>query len=129
MPILTKALSLFPLTFPYCDGFAESIARQRLGKHVPTHAANNTVEIISMWSSPFPVLGNVAVNIHPLEKKGVFYVVRAMPCRRKVFSAWFITYTKILGAIEFRSSKGSVVCLEVVVEEELESALEDLPCD
>jgi hypothetical protein len=32
----------------YCDGFAESIARQRPSKHVPTHAPrNSTLEMLS----------------------------------------------------------------------------------
>jgi hypothetical protein len=36
-----------------CKGFGHSIARQRLGKHVPTHAAhNNKVEVSSRWSAP-----------------------------------------------------------------------------
>jgi hypothetical protein len=40
----------FPNLYIYCDGFAESIARQRLGKHYRnTHVANNaTVEVFSM---------------------------------------------------------------------------------
>jgi hypothetical protein len=33
-----------------CDGFAQSITRQQLSKHVPTHApCNNTVEVFSPW--------------------------------------------------------------------------------
>jgi hypothetical protein len=33
----------------YYEGFAQSIARQRLSKHVPTHAPrNNTVEVFSL---------------------------------------------------------------------------------
>jgi hypothetical protein len=39
------------------------IARQRLGRHVPTHVANSTAEeVFSMWPAPCPVLGNGSVN-------------------------------------------------------------------
>jgi hypothetical protein len=32
----------------YCDRFPQSIARQRLGKHIPTHTPrNDTVEVFS----------------------------------------------------------------------------------
>jgi hypothetical protein len=43
----------------YCDGFAQSIARQRLSKHVLLHAPrNNTVEVFSLCS-PGQLLCNV----------------------------------------------------------------------
>jgi hypothetical protein len=37
------------MDIPYYDAFAESIARQLLGKYVPAHAPrNNTVEMLSL---------------------------------------------------------------------------------
>jgi hypothetical protein len=54
-----RSQSLYRLCYPgitntvsylYCDGFAKSIARQQLSKHVPTYVANNTEEVFSMWS-------------------------------------------------------------------------------
>jgi hypothetical protein len=36
----------------YCNGFDQRIARQRLGKHIPTHAPpKNMVEVFSIWSA------------------------------------------------------------------------------
>jgi hypothetical protein len=37
----------------YPNGFDRNIARQRLGKHFPTHAPHNyTMKAFSMWSEP-----------------------------------------------------------------------------
>jgi hypothetical protein len=52
-----------------------TIATQRLGKNIPTHAANNT-EVFSMWSAPCPVLDNGSIETRS-DRRGVFYVVRA----------------------------------------------------
>jgi hypothetical protein len=35
----------------YCEEYAESIARQRLSKHVRTHASSNKLEVFSMCSA------------------------------------------------------------------------------
>jgi hypothetical protein len=60
------------------NGFDQHIARQRLGKHVPTqtHAVNNMVEMYILWSAPRN------------SRKAVFCVVGARNTRRAVFSVW-----------------------------------------
>jgi hypothetical protein len=51
--------------YVYCNGFDQSIARQRLSKHVPKHVpCNNMVEMFSMWSAPCLMLGSEPINTH-----------------------------------------------------------------
>jgi hypothetical protein len=62
----------------YCNGFAQSVSRQRLGKHVPTCNSESCVSVDECYSS---LLGNSA----PMNSLGrnhvtcVFCVVRAEP--------------------------------------------------
>jgi hypothetical protein len=59
----------------YGNGFDQSVARRRLGKHVSTHAPrNNTVKIFSMWSAPRNSMSAVfsAWSVPPLYNGNVF---------------------------------------------------------
>jgi hypothetical protein len=45
------------------------------------HATIETVldEVFSMWSEPCPVLDNGPIDTHSDNRRGIFYVVSAMP--------------------------------------------------
>jgi hypothetical protein len=63
----------------YCNGFAQSVSRQRLGKHVPMCNNERCVSVDECYSS---LLGNSQRANEPLDRNHVtcvFCVVRVEP--------------------------------------------------
>jgi hypothetical protein len=74
--VVVQKIMLF--VFKYCDVFAQSIVRQRLGKHIPTHrlpTIHGSNEYATIGCS---LLGNVAVNTHAAVEGRCFL---CCPCR------------------------------------------------
>jgi hypothetical protein len=75
---------MFPVRYEldsylYCDGYAQSIARQRLGKHVPTHAQRNSRSVfyVVLATQQWKSCVFCVVNATQQQKNCVFCVVRA----------------------------------------------------
>jgi hypothetical protein len=54
------------------------ISRQRL-KYAHATIEKALEEMFSMWSAPCTVLGNGPIDTHSDNRRGIFYVVRAIP--------------------------------------------------
>jgi hypothetical protein len=92
------------------------IARQRLSKHVPR---NTTIEAVSLSIRALLVTMQRAINTSS-PKAGVTKIGHPLRCTECVLYAWSVPKDykrqgRLLEAVDFRSSKGTIVWPEVSI--------------